>query len=86
MLGMGCPFKGSCRAHMDGYDQKTYCNHSSRWRKCPHRPINDGNRQVQTDYTNNRRSHDNTKFGQILILLVFGIPLVLWLISKLGIL
>ncbi len=82
MLGFGCPWKGRCRATVDGYHKKTYCNSDKGCKKCPYRPMNDGNKQVQTDYTNNKRSHDNTKFGQILIFLMFGVPLILWLLSK----
>lgn len=67
MLGFGCPWKGTCRNKADGFTKNNYCNNDAGWRKCPYRPLNDGDRKVQNDYRNAKTTHGQIKFGQILV-------------------
>lgn len=50
MLGYGCPWKGHCRHKASGYEKKIYCdNDKGGWERCPHRPINEGNKKVMQE-------------------------------------
>lgn len=84
-LGMGCPWKGTCQYKGDSYHKKNYCNSDSGCKACPHRPMNDGNKKVQTNYNNRRSAHSQVSFGWWILIVVFGIPLVLKLLTALGI-
>lgn len=59
MLGNGCPWKGQCRVNADRYHKKNYCDSDSGCYHCPHRPMNDGNKNVQRQY-DSRKSSNST--------------------------
>lgn len=59
MLGNGCPWRDYCRAYNDKYNKRTYCDTTSTWENCPHRPKNEGNKEVERNY-NYRKGNDST--------------------------
>lgn len=86
MIG-SCPWRGSCgfETHADSWHKKKYCNDAIGCKRCPQRPMNSGNKEVQTSYTNRKRSDSNAHLGRVLFILLIGVPLLLKLLSMLGI-
>lgn len=82
MLGMGCPWKGTCQYKSDSFTRKNYCDSDSGCKKCPHRPMNDGNRKAQDDYNYAKGRHGDIKFGQILIVGVIIFAVIYFLFLK----
>lgn len=78
MLGRGCPWKGSCSACRDRYNSKNYCSSDSRWRQCPHRPLNDGNDEVARNYRYSRSNNETVG----LFWKVVGFFVALWVVVK----
>lgn len=70
MLGQGCPWKGTCRHRASGYEKKNYCNSDSGCYKCPHRPMNDGNRDVQKNYNYAKGNHNSVNIFWVVIAIV----------------
>ena len=77
-LGRGCYWKGTCEYYArkaNSYHKNNYCNNDFGCDKCPHRPINNGNEQVQRSYQKHASAHGTIKLGQILLglLLLSGV-------------
>ena len=79
MLGGGCPWQNQCGACNDRFNQKNYCSSISTWKKCPHRPLNYGDREIERNYGYHRASEGNASLGRWIILIVVIIIIVAYL-------
>ncbi len=76
-LGNGC-VEGSVQVQKDSFIKRNYCNSDFGWRNCPHRPMNDGNKEVQKKFNYAKASDNNTRLGQCVIIII----IILVVISK----
>ena len=88
-LGNGCVWKKECNYKANGYHLQNYCNDDCGWRKCPHRPANDGNLQIQKDYNTAKsrddaakRRSDDAAMGRMLFILTLLAGIIGWLLKS----
>ena len=77
MLGTGCPWRNSCAAQ-SGYNRKNYCNTSSGWRKCPHRPMNYGNQEIENRYRYRKSDDTSVKIFWGIVIAVA----IIWFLTR----
>lgn len=78
MLGKGCPWKSRCSLSRDAFHEKHYCNETSSWERCPERPCNYGDKNIERNYNYHKGSEESAKIGQIIIFIMIIVGVIGW--------
>jgi hypothetical protein len=84
MIGR-CPWVGDCSHFSDFGFQSKYCNDSVKAQKCPYRPQNLHNKQIQDSYNYAKGNQSSVNWGIALLAVTFGGPVIYYLLKFLGV-